>query len=97
MQQQCVFSALCTIIRKICHVYLDDIIIWLNSLTEHETNVALVLEALWKGSLYCLVQKSILFCTEVDFLGHHISERGIEADPKKVDRILNWQVPKSAT
>jgi hypothetical protein len=38
-----------------------------------------------------------LFCTEIDFLGHHISTRGIEADNKKVDRILNWPQPKNAT
>ena len=97
VHQQRVFSALHSLISKICHVYLDDIIIWSNSLTEHETNVALVLEALRKGSLYCSIQKSVLFCTEVDFLGHHISKRGIEADPRKIDCILNWLVPKSAT
>jgi len=31
------------------------------------------------------------------FSGHHISEHSIEADPKKVERILNWLTPKSAT
>jgi hypothetical protein len=44
-----------------------------------------------------LVLKSTLFCREVDFLGHHIFERSIEADPKKVKRILNWPTPKLAT
>ena len=97
VHQQRVFSALHALIGRICHVYLDNIIIWSNSLTKHETNIALVLEALRKGSLYCSVRKSVLFCREVDFLGHHISECGIEADPKKVDCILNWPIPKSAT
>jgi hypothetical protein len=32
----------------------------------------------------------------VDFLGHHISVRGIEADTKKTDRIINWPQPQSA-
>jgi hypothetical protein len=87
-----VFAVLRDLIGKICHVYLDNIIIWSNTLIEHEHNVALILEALRKASLYCSVRKSILFCTEVDFLGHHISERGIEANPKKVERIQNWPI-----
>jgi hypothetical protein len=43
------------------------------------------------------VKKSTLFCTEVDFLGHHIFKCGIELDPKKVERITNWPIPTSAT
>jgi hypothetical protein len=31
-----------------------------------------------------------LFNTELNFLGHTISQRGIEADGSKVERILNW-------
>ena len=38
-----------------------------------------------------------LFCLEIDFLGHHISAQGIEADTKKVNHILSWPEPKSAT
>ena len=83
-------------IGKICHVYLDDIIIWSNTLTEHRANVALILEALRKAELYCSLKKSSLFCIEIDFLGHHISERGIEADDSKVKRILNWPALKAA-
>jgi len=97
VHQQRVFSTLRSLIGKICHVYLDDIIIWSNSLEQHEGNVRLVLEALRMPNLYCSVKKSTLFCRKVDFLGHHISERGIEPDPKKIDRIVNWPVPKSAT
>lgn len=37
-----------------------------------------------------------LFCTEIEFLGHRISARGIEADSKKVEQILSWPEPKSA-
>ncbi|RDB19569.1 Transposon Tf2-11 polyprotein [Hypsizygus marmoreus] len=40
--------------------------------------------------------KSILFTMEIDFLGHHISARGIEADMSKVERIMNWPRPRSA-
>lgn len=88
--------ALRDLIGQICHVYLDDIIIWSSSLAEHKINVALVLEALRKAKLYCSLKKSKLFTTEINFLGHHISERGIKADSSKVDHILKWPTPKTA-
>ena len=81
--------------RNICHIYLDDIVIWSDSLEEHKKNVTLVLEALCTAHLYCSVKKSTLFSREIDFLGHHISECRIELDPKKIKRIINWPQPKS--
>ncbi|KAF5376678.1 hypothetical protein D9615_007909 [Tricholomella constricta] len=84
-------------IGKICYVYLDDIVIWSSSLAEHETNTTKVLEALRAAGLYCNIAKTILFATEISFLGHQISGKGISADPHKVDRILCWPQPTTAT
>jgi len=33
----------------------------------------------------------------MEFLGHHISARGIEANTAKVDKILNWLIPRNTT
>ena len=38
--------ALHHLIGKICHIYLDDIIIWSQTVEEHEKNVRLVLDML---------------------------------------------------
>lgn len=84
------------LIGHICHVYLDNIIIWSSSVEEHKRNVTAILQALRDANLYCSLKKSMLFSTEVNFLGHHISNCGIEADSSKVTHILNWPVPKSA-
>ena len=89
-------KALRRYIGKICHVYLDDIIIWSNSIEEHQRNVRTILQALRDAQLYCSVKKTQLFTTELDFLGHHISARGIEPDSKKVEQIRTWPVPKDA-
>jgi hypothetical protein len=43
-----------------------------------------------------LPKKTSLFCIELDFLGHHISRRGVEADSRKVEKILSWHTPKSS-
>jgi len=80
----------------ICHVYLDDIVIWSSSIEEHRRNVRTVLQVLREAYLYCSTKKSQLFMTELDFLGHHISDWGIEPDEKKVEKIRKWPVPWSA-
>ena len=46
IHQRRVTAALRTLLGKICHIYLDDIVIWSNSLDEHDKNVCTVLEAL---------------------------------------------------
>ncbi|GBE82625.1 Transposon Ty3-G Gag-Pol polyprotein [Sparassis crispa] len=83
-------------IGKICHVYLNNIIIWSQNTEEHEHNVTTILNALRDAHLFCSIKKTSLFCTEIDFLEHHISARGIEANVSKVKQILNWPVPCSA-
>jgi hypothetical protein len=77
-----------------CHIYLDDIVIFSDTLAEHDEHIKLVMNALRKHRLYCNAKKSKFYLTELVFLGHRISQEGIES---KVDKILNWPTPKSAT
>lgn len=90
-------AALRHLIGKICHVYLDDIIIWSSSLAEHIKNIELMLLALRDVALYCKVKKTELFCTSINFLGHTISQAGIQADSNKALKIAEWPVPRTAT
>ena len=80
IHQRWMNQALRKYIGKICHVYLDDIVIWSSSIDKHKQNVRTILWALQEADLYCSRKKSQLFTTELDFLGHHISQRGIEPD-----------------
>jgi hypothetical protein len=63
---------------------------------EHKRHVQLILNALRKASLYCNPDKCKFFQLEIDFLGHRISANGIEPQSSKVNRVLDWPVPKSA-
>jgi len=54
-------SALLSLIGQICHVHMDNIIIWSNSVEEHEQNVRRVLKALHVAHLYCSSKKTELF------------------------------------
>ncbi|KAJ8468870.1 hypothetical protein ONZ45_g17089 [Pleurotus djamor] len=88
-------AALRHLIGSICHVYLDDIIIWSQTQEEHVRNVRTVMEALRKASLFCSLKKTAFFCTDLLFLGHNISQAGLRADPAKVSKIADWPVPKT--
>src|SRR6202046_1612675 len=90
-------AALWQHIGKICHVYMDNIVIWSDTIEEHTLHVQMVLEALRAARLYCNPAKCKFYLLELDFLGHHISECGIEANSSKIDRILHWPTPKSST
>ena len=97
IHQRRVTAALRQHIGKICHVYLDDIVIWSDNVDEHVKNVRTILQALEDAKLYCNPKKTKLFCTEILFLGHRISTRGIEPDEGKADRIKTWPTPSSAS
>ena len=77
--------------------FVDDIIIYSNSLEEHDRNCRSVLSALRSAGLYCSAKKTDLFTTRTEFLRHVISRAGLEADKSKIDKILNWPRPKTVT
>ena len=97
IHQRRMTAALRELLGKICHIYLDDIVIWSDTVEQHTKHICLVLEALRKVKLYCNPKKCHFYLLELDFLGHHISACGIEATTSKVDKILNWPVPKTVT
>jgi hypothetical protein len=97
IHQRRVTATLRKYICKICHVYLDDIIIWSNNVAEHTEHIRLVLQAMHEAHLYFNPKKCEFYLLEVDFLSHHISQCGIGANSAKADKILHWPTPKSTT
>jgi len=88
---QCwVTAALRKYLGKICHIYLDDIVIWSQDIVKHKKNICLIFQALIDAKLYCNKKKSKLFSFRVNFLGHMISQDSIEADKRKAEKIENW-------
>ncbi|GAA5883421.1 hypothetical protein JCM8547_008797 [Rhodosporidiobolus lusitaniae] len=86
-------EALSSQIGRICHAFIDDIVIWAATFEEHKRNVREVLSALRSAGLYCSPKKTDLVTIDTEFLGHHISRSGIGADPNKVNRVVNWPTP----
>ena len=90
-------SALHEHIGKFCHIYIDDIIIWSNSIDEHKWHIDIIMKVLESAKLFCNKKKCKFFLLELDFLGHHISARGIKPNASKVQWILDWPTPQNST
>jgi hypothetical protein len=97
IHQQRMTAALHELLWKICHIYLDDIVIWSETMEQHTKHIQLVLGALRKAKLYCNPKKCHFYLLKMDFLGHHISACGLAANSSKVNKILNWPVPRNTT
>jgi hypothetical protein len=74
-------------------VYLDDIIVYSDTLEEHIEHVKIVIDLLTKEKLYLSKRKLQFLCKELKVLGHVIDVDGIRMDPAKVDNVLAWKVP----
>jgi len=78
-----------------CVIYLDDIIIFSKTLEEHFSRLRAVFERLESAGLKLKGSKCEFFRTQVTYLGHLVSERGVETDPEKISALQNWPAPSS--
>ena len=78
-------------------VFIDDIIIYSKSDSDHEEHLRLVLQKLRDNQLYAKYSKCEFWIDEVSFLGHIISNGGITVDPAKVKGIVAWSIPTIVT
>ena len=90
-------TALCPLIGKICHIYITNIVIWLNTVAEHVKHTNMVMKSLITTCLFCNPKKCDFFLTKIDFLGHCISTWGIEPNTSKIQKILDWPMPTNLT
>lgn len=77
-------------------VYLDDVIIFTATRTEHEQALRLLLTRLAEYNLKISLNKCQFFQKEVQFLGFLVSGDGIRSNPEKVKVVQNWPVPLTA-
>ena len=80
-----------------CIIYLDDIIIFSKTPEEHIKRLKGVFEKLAQAGLKLKPRKCELFKTKIAYLGHIVSAKGIETDPKKISAISQWPIPKTVT
>lgn len=76
-------------------VFIDDLIIYAPTLEEHEARLMRVLHRLKEFGLKLSLEKCSFFQTSVKYLGHVVSEAGIETDPDKIKTLSSWPVPQN--
>ena len=80
---------------RICFIYLDDIIIFAKSFEEHLERLQMVFEKLREAGIKLSPKKCSLFMKRVRYVGHIVSESGIEPDGEKIAKVLDWPTPTS--
>jgi hypothetical protein len=78
-------------------VFIDDILIYSKSDSDHVKHLRLVLQKLRDNQLYAKSSKCEFWIDEVPFLGHIISNGGISVDPAKVKEIVAWSITNTVT
>lgn len=78
-------------------LYLDDIVIFSSTVSQHLERLDVVLGRLQQEGLKAKLAKCAFFQREVRYLGHVISDQGVSTDPSKVEVVANWQPPKTVS
>ncbi len=76
-------------------VYLDNILIFTETMEEHTRITKRVLQILTDNKLYLKPEKCQFHKIELDYLGHKISHDTIAMDPIKVAGVTEWPTPKT--
>ena len=75
--------------------YLDDILIYSESVNAHKQHVKDILECLSKANLKLNLKKCEFGVQQCDFLGYLISTTGIVMDPTKIKTVQEWPTPST--
>ena len=79
---------------KTALIYLDDIIVFAPDMPTHLTRLEEVFGRLRAANLKLKPNKCKLFARRVKYLGHVVSDEGVEADEDKVAAIRDWPTPR---
>jgi hypothetical protein len=78
---------------EFCSAYLDDVLIYSETLEEHQEHVRKVITKLGDAGLFMDIDKCHFAVKKVKYLGLILTTEGIEMDRSKVQTILDWQLP----
>uniref|UniRef100_A0A3B1KA92 Gypsy retrotransposon integrase-like protein 1 n=1 Tax=Astyanax mexicanus TaxID=7994 RepID=A0A3B1KA92_ASTMX len=91
--QRLMQATMTDLIFQIILVYLDDILVFSRTFSEHVERLETVLRRLQETGLKIKIEKCHFLQEKVKFLGHQVSAEGIATDPDKVEAVKQWPVP----
>ena len=71
----------------------DDVIVWGRSNEEHDARVSLFLQRCSEIGISLNKEKCRFGLSEIPFMGHVVSNKGLKPDPSKVEAILKMEPP----
>jgi hypothetical protein len=83
--------------RKFVVVYLDDVNVYSNTWEEHLEHLRTVFERFRKAGLRLNMKKCFFAQSSLSFLGFIVSENGIQTDPAKIDKMVNFPEPTNTS
>lgn len=92
--QRAINTILADLISNGVFVYLDDVIVYANNIEKHNEVLREVMQRLKQHNLQLKISKCNFFAREFEYLGHIISHNGIKANPRKIEAINNFPIPK---
>ena len=87
--------ALQSLPSRFLSAYMDDVIIYSQTIEEHIEHLRRVLDVLLQHGLKLRLKKCKIAQTSVDYLGHHVSEAGIHMKQDYIERLLDWPRPQT--
>ena len=94
--QRLVTEAMGSYINKFVQVYLDDIMIYSKTWTEHLEHIQKVLNKLKENKLVAKLKKCKWRLEEVQYLGQIISCNKVQANPEQQAKVDKWKALKNA-
>jgi hypothetical protein len=74
-------------------VYIDDILIYSETIKLHDAHLRSVLTLLREHQLYAKLSKCKFYQDQIEYLGHIISGKGIQVDNHKVQALQDFPIP----
>ena len=95
--QRLMEACLGELVLDTCLIYVDDIIVFAKTENAHLARLRAVFDRIRAFGLKMRPHKCTFFTKSVDYLGHHISEAGIQPDERHIQRVKEFQPPSTVT
>jgi hypothetical protein len=76
-------------------VFFDDILIYSKTWPSHLSHVNQILHLLSKHQLFLKQYKYVFGASKLEYMGHIVGKDGVQVDPKQIESMQDWLLPKT--
>lgn len=78
-------------------IYLDDVLVFSRSFADHLQSLTEVFSRFRSAGLKLKAKKCQFAQTQVTFLGHVVSNQGLQPDARNLEKVRRWPTPRGCT